>query len=76
MAKDVGRANQLSEYFGVTPRLLPHVADLLADFTEIGSDPNFVVSWLVGKDVGTATSSGPWLSVSVRSGGAFGRAVR
>ena len=39
----------------MTPRLLPHVADLLADFTEIGSDPDFVVSWLVGKDVGTVS---------------------
>ena len=52
MAKDVSRANQLSEYFGVMPRLLPYVADLLADFTELGSDPDLVVSWLVGKDVG------------------------
>jgi SAM-dependent methyltransferase len=38
--------SDLSAYFGVTPRLLPHMASLLVDFDELGSDPALVVSWL------------------------------
>ncbi len=40
------RDSDLSAYFGVTPRLLPQMASLLADFDELGSDPALVVNWL------------------------------
>jgi 2-polyprenyl-3-methyl-5-hydroxy-6-metoxy-1,4-benzoquinol methylase len=45
-------AVRLDEYFGVTRRLLPHVAELLTDFDELGSNPDLVGAWLAERGLG------------------------
>ncbi len=41
-----------SAYFGVSPRLAPHLAFLLSDLNELGSDPGLVLAWLRERRVG------------------------
>jgi SAM-dependent methyltransferase len=37
---------RLAAYFGVAPEILAFVPELLADFTELGSEPELVARWL------------------------------
>lgn len=45
----------LAEFFGVSPRLLPHLPELLADFTDLGCNPDLVVSWLTERGIGPSS---------------------
>ena len=49
--------DELAAYFGVSVRLLPHLDELLADFDELGSDPELVATWLKEHGVG----AGSWV---------------
>lgn len=46
--------NSFSGYFGISPRLAPHMAFIFSDFTELGSEPERIVSWLRERAFGPA----------------------
>jgi SAM-dependent methyltransferase len=45
-------ASQIAASFNAPPALVPYLAELLADLSALGSDPDLVVAWLRSRGVG------------------------
>ncbi len=43
---------EIAKYFGVAPEIPPFLPELLADLSELGSEPELVAEWLRGAGLG------------------------